>query len=64
MPAPIKVYRMKIRVRQPHADDVFVMQDIPCSNAWDAEARAVAIVKRDFPAAYAIYAVSKKRVAV
>ena len=62
MTKTVKTYRMKMRVRRPDVEDVHVMQDVAATNAWDAEARATAVVKRQFPDAYAVYAVTKKRV--
>jgi hypothetical protein len=57
-----KVYRMKMRVRENDRPDAYEMVDVIASNAWDAEAYAEARVKRSYPNAYAIYAVSKRRV--
>lgn len=57
-----KTYRMKIKVRVNGRDDIFVTEDVRATNAWDAEAAGVARVKRDHPDAFAIYAVSKRRV--
>lgn len=57
-----KTYRMKMRIREDAKDDVYESVDVVASNAWDAEAAAVKRVKASHPDAYAIYAVSKRRV--
>lgn len=59
----VKTYRMNMKVVQRDAT-FFVTVEEDATNAWDAEHRASAKLEREHAPTVAVYAVSKKRVAV